>query len=258
MTLQEALVAYQTYARAEGKSPKTVTWIVSSAGYFAEFLGPEQPDIAAITADDLRRFIIALRDRRKFAHHPYNKPQAAKLSVQSIETYCRAIKALFGFLKREGFIKNNVLAKVKKLVIINGMGVGKKIALWIRLMSLSALCRSLGVAAATSLKAVSRAVNAVYAPFRFMNPLPIAMVLLGASMTIFRHEAAVLVPQLAALMIPTLLVWGAKDKIVPVSNAYAAAKLVPGCQVYIFEDGGHSVYRQKVKEFAQLMTGFLR
>jgi hypothetical protein len=85
MTLQEALVAYQTFARAEGKSPKTVAWVVSSAGYFAEFLGPEQPDIAAITADDLRRFIIALRDRPKFAHHPYNKPQRAKLSVQSIE-----------------------------------------------------------------------------------------------------------------------------------------------------------------------------
>jgi hypothetical protein len=35
MTLQDALVAYQTYARAEGKSPKTVAWVVSSAGYFA-------------------------------------------------------------------------------------------------------------------------------------------------------------------------------------------------------------------------------
>ena len=113
MTLQDALVAYQTYARAEGKSPKTVTWIVSSTAYFAEFLGPEQSDIAAITADDLRRFIIALRDRPKFAHHPYNKPQTAKLSVQSIETYCRALKALFGFLAREGFVKNNVLAKVR-------------------------------------------------------------------------------------------------------------------------------------------------
>jgi site-specific recombinase XerD len=113
MTLQDALVAYRIYARAEGKSPKTVDWIVSGVGYFAEFLGPNQPDIAAITGDDLRRFIIALRDRPKYAHHPYNKPQTAKLSSQSIETYCRAIKALFGFLKREDYIKNNVLAKVK-------------------------------------------------------------------------------------------------------------------------------------------------
>jgi len=40
MTLQDALVAYKTYAQAEGKSPKTVAWVVSSVGYFAEFLGP--------------------------------------------------------------------------------------------------------------------------------------------------------------------------------------------------------------------------
>lgn len=36
---------------------------------------------SAVTADDLRRFIIALRDRPKFAHHPYNKPQTAKPSL---------------------------------------------------------------------------------------------------------------------------------------------------------------------------------
>jgi len=55
-----------------------------------------------------------------------------------------------------------------------------------------------------------------------------------------------------------LLVWGARDNIIPVSNAYAAARLIPGCQVHVFEDGGHSVYRQRVKEFTQLLAGFLR
>ncbi len=113
MTLQDALVAYKTYARAEGKSPKTVAWVVSSVGYFAEFLSPEQQDIGNITGNDLRRFIIALQGKLKFANHPYNKPQQAKLSSQSIETYCRGIKAFFGFLKREGFTENNVIAKVK-------------------------------------------------------------------------------------------------------------------------------------------------
>ncbi len=113
MTLQDALVAYRTYARAEGKSPKTVDWIGSSVGYFNEFLSPEQHDIGTITGNDLRRFIIALRDKPKFANHPYNKPQQAKLSAQSIETYCRAIRAFFGFLKREGFVEDNVMAKVK-------------------------------------------------------------------------------------------------------------------------------------------------
>jgi hypothetical protein len=39
MTLQDALAAYKTYARPEGKSPKTVRWIMSSITYFADFLG---------------------------------------------------------------------------------------------------------------------------------------------------------------------------------------------------------------------------
>jgi hypothetical protein len=75
MTLQDALVAYRTYARAEGKSPKTVDWVVFSVGYFAKFLGPRQQDIGTIKGNDLRRFIIALQEKPKFANHPYNKPQ---------------------------------------------------------------------------------------------------------------------------------------------------------------------------------------
>jgi len=79
MTLQDALVAYKTYSRAEGKSPRTIRWITSSVGYFADFLGPECQDIAGITGNDLRRFIIALQGKHKFSNHPYNKPQSARL-----------------------------------------------------------------------------------------------------------------------------------------------------------------------------------
>jgi site-specific recombinase XerD len=113
MTLQDALVAYKTYANAEGQSPNTVSWVVSSVRYFVDFLGPEKHEINLITGDDLRRFIIMLRDKPKFANHPYNKQQKVALSPQSIETYYRGIRAFFGFLNREEFTTNNVMAKVK-------------------------------------------------------------------------------------------------------------------------------------------------
>ena len=80
--------------------------------YFAEFLDPRQQDIGTIKGNDLRRFIIALQEKPKFANHPYNKTQPDKLSAQSIETYCRGIRSFFAFLKREGFISTNVVAKV--------------------------------------------------------------------------------------------------------------------------------------------------
>jgi len=113
MTLQDALVAYKTYAKAEGKSPKTIAWITSSISYFADFLGPDQQNMADISGNDLRRFIIALQGKQRLSHHPYAKPQASKLSPQSIETYCRAIRAFFGYMHREGFIETNPMEKVK-------------------------------------------------------------------------------------------------------------------------------------------------
>ncbi|MFC1969911.1 tyrosine-type recombinase/integrase [Chloroflexota bacterium] len=110
--LSDALAAYKICARAEGKSPRTIGWVTSSVGYFAKFLGGD-PDISSITADDFRRFIIALQESRKFRDHPYNKPQEQKLSAQSIETYCRAIRAFFGHLHREELIEANPVARVK-------------------------------------------------------------------------------------------------------------------------------------------------
>ncbi len=113
MNFEEAVTAYKTYARAEGKSPKTVEWATRSVKYFAEFLGPDLPAVEDVTGDDLRRFIIALRERPKFATHRYNRTQKAPVSLQSIDTYCRGIRSLFAFLAREGFIKNDPLAKVR-------------------------------------------------------------------------------------------------------------------------------------------------
>jgi len=111
-TLSDALVAYRICAKAEGKSPKTIKWVTSSVSYFSNFLG-DNYDIGAITANDLRRFIIALQDRDKFSYHPFNKPQRAKLSAQTVNTYCRAIRAFFGYLHREGLIESNPIEKVK-------------------------------------------------------------------------------------------------------------------------------------------------
>jgi len=62
-TFDDALAAYRICAQAEGKSPKTVRWIMSSITYFKDFLGPDGQDIESITGNDLRRFIIELQQR---------------------------------------------------------------------------------------------------------------------------------------------------------------------------------------------------
>jgi len=112
-TLADALAAYRICAQPEGKSPKTIRWIMSSVTYFREFLGLDGQDIDGITGNDLRRFIIELQQRPKFLNHPYTKPRQDKLTAQSIETYARAIRAFFGYLHREELIDHNPMVKVK-------------------------------------------------------------------------------------------------------------------------------------------------
>ena len=148
--------------------------------------------------------------------------------------------------------------KITKLVLVNSMSLGKEIAGWIRFMSSSALCRSLGLTAVAIMRAVKWLVNLVYAPLKFMNPLPQALINLGAGMARLSEPATGLVNQFSKLSIPTLLVWGANDGIVPVSNAYAAARLIPDCQLHVFKDGGHCVHKQKAREFSHLLKIFLR
>ena len=111
-TLADGIAAYRIFAQAEGKSPQTIRWIMSSVTYFSNFLGDRQ-DICEITANDLRHFIITLQQSPKFLSHPYTKPRKEKLSPQSIETYARAIWAFFSNLHREDLIDNNPMEKVE-------------------------------------------------------------------------------------------------------------------------------------------------
>ena len=111
-TISEGLQAYRIYAQAAGHSKRTIGWIESSVRYFSEFLG-ERQDISQVTANDLRRFIIAWGQRPKFAHHPFNPPQNEHVSPMSVQTYARGIKAFFGHLAAEELIPTNPMQKVK-------------------------------------------------------------------------------------------------------------------------------------------------
>ena len=148
--------------------------------------------------------------------------------------------------------------KIGKLVLVSSMFLGKEMALWVRFLSHSVFRRTLGVAAAAILKAVKWLLSLVYAPFQFVSPLPEAKINLGESISKLKEQTAVVVNQLSELMMPTLLVWGARDSVVPVRYAYAAAEVIPDCQLHVFEGCGHSVFKQKGKEFCRLLTRFLR
>jgi len=147
--------------------------------------------------------------------------------------------------------------KIKRLVLVSSICLGKEIALWARVLSHPIFCRLLGGATLSILKAVSWLVRLSYVPFKITNSPFLVRMSIGKSIMTLKGQTTVLLSQLSELLAPTLLVWGAKDSIVPVSHAYAAAQLIPDCQVQVFKSCGHSVYKRKVQEFSQLLVKFL-
>ena len=147
--------------------------------------------------------------------------------------------------------------KVRKLVLVNSLCLGKEIALWVRFLSHRIFVNYLGEAAFAILKSTRWLIRFFCPQCKFNNPLSRLKMSIGHSMTTLKGQTGILITQLSELIAPTLLVWGAKDAIVPVSHAYAAAEVIPECLLHVFADAGHSAYKQKVNEFCQLLGRFL-
>ena len=102
------LARYALVARAQGLSPKTINHTTRSVRFFHTFLG-DPKDIRSIQADDLRRFIIADQQRDRW---PGRARRLQKLSPTSINTYVRAIKGYWSWMKREGLVEHDSLKEV--------------------------------------------------------------------------------------------------------------------------------------------------
>jgi len=147
--------------------------------------------------------------------------------------------------------------KITKLVLISSLCLGREIAFWVRILSVPALCRSIGKAALAVLRGVKWIADLLLAPIKFVLPINRTSLNLGSSVSTLKEQTIVLSQRLSEIMVPTLVVWGARDPIIPVRQAYTAAQLIPDCQIKVFEGCGHNVHRQKILEFSQLLTGFL-
>jgi pimeloyl-ACP methyl ester carboxylesterase len=146
--------------------------------------------------------------------------------------------------------------KIKKLVLVSSLCLDREIAFWVRLLSIRALLRSLGALTIGVLKSIKWLAEHLN-PAEFIMPLSPASMTVGGNISTIRQQSVVLKDRLAEVAVPTLLVWGAKDPIVPVRQAYQAAKVIPDCQVKVFENHGHNVHRDALAEFSSTLTGFL-
>ena len=57
--------------------------------------------------------------------------------------------------------------------------------------------------------------------------------------------------------IPMLIVWGARDSMIPVEHAHAAHRQVPGSRLEIFEQAGHFPHLSEPSRFAEVLSRFI-
>jgi site-specific recombinase XerD len=106
------LSIYRQFARSEGKSERTIEATLLAVNKFTAFLGPDVP-VDAVTATDLRNFILHLQSIPKWQDHPTIRARGDPLSPFSIATYVRHTRAYWSWLEREGFIAENPFVRVK-------------------------------------------------------------------------------------------------------------------------------------------------
>jgi pimeloyl-ACP methyl ester carboxylesterase len=58
--------------------------------------------------------------------------------------------------------------------------------------------------------------------------------------------------------LPTLIVWGAKDPLIPVRHAHEAHERLRGSRLEIFEHAGHFPYHDEPERFADLLAEFVK
>jgi pimeloyl-ACP methyl ester carboxylesterase len=56
--------------------------------------------------------------------------------------------------------------------------------------------------------------------------------------------------------VPTLIVWGARDRMIPPWHGVVAAQSIPGCRVEIFEEAGHFPHLEDPERFSRVLREF--
>jgi len=57
--------------------------------------------------------------------------------------------------------------------------------------------------------------------------------------------------------IPSLIVWGDRDRIIPLEHAYRAKEMLPGSRLEVFSDAGHFPFNDHPDRFVNVMRDFI-
>ncbi|MFC5849114.1 alpha/beta fold hydrolase [Deinococcus petrolearius] len=162
--------------------------------------------------------------------------------------------------------------RVRSLVLVNSAGFGQEVTLALRLLAVPRLGEYL---MAPSPRNSARVVNSLFHDSRFATPqrrehaqllagqpgrdrpyLSVAR-FLGGWRGVHSGWREALTGRLAALRLPTLVVWGEQDRILPASHLNHARRLYPHARTHLFAQAGHLPQIERAQEFNALVREFL-
>ncbi len=113
--LNELIEYYEVCNKAEGKSPKTISWYSANLKSFRNYLKNRHlPDsLDSIDTKLLREYVLYLLKKTRYENHPYTPPKTELLSTATIHGHVRTLRAFFNWLVVEGLAQNNPVKDLK-------------------------------------------------------------------------------------------------------------------------------------------------
>jgi pimeloyl-ACP methyl ester carboxylesterase len=161
--------------------------------------------------------------------------------------------------------------RVDKLVLVDSMGFGKDISPGIRLITLPAIVNLLRPGR-WMIPAMLRSnfdrsdrlppawIELRYPIFALPGRNRVILRLGQSNFNLHGVRPEVYQPildSLANITQPTLIIWGDRDRIIPVKHAYIAAAGLPNSQLQIFSNCGHHPYLEYPEQFNRSVLEFL-
>jgi len=115
LSLDELIIRYKTSNEADGKSPKTVKWYDDMLKSFRTYLSMKGcgNDMSYFNLENVRHYVLHLREKNKFAGHPYTPEQNSPLSPRTVQCHVRVLRAFASWLYAEGYTSENRLKHLK-------------------------------------------------------------------------------------------------------------------------------------------------
>ena len=118
--LAEYIDYYEVCNRAEGKSPKTISWYSANLRRLRNYVKSRHlPDtLDNIDTKLLREYVLYLMKRTRYDGHPFTPAKIELLSSATIHGHVRTLRAFFNWLVREGLAQNNAAKDLKPPKVI--------------------------------------------------------------------------------------------------------------------------------------------